>query len=80
MSRSLEEKFKGLKVGDYVEWSEFDPYSELADRTVRKEGLIVGFGDVSEFVRPFIYVMVLETTTGKRTPVLVHRLHKLETN
>ncbi len=80
MNSDKQDQFKGLKVGDYVEWSEFDPYSEFADRTVRKEGLIVGFGDVSEFVRPFIYVMVLETTTGITTPVLVHRLHKLETN
>ena len=80
MSRAKTDEYKGLKVGDYVRWSEFDPFSELATRTVYKEGLIVSFGNISEFVRPFIYVMVLENKTGKTMPVLVHKLQKLETN
>ncbi len=72
--------YKGFKVGDYVRWREIDPYTDSGCPTVEKQGLIVGFRNINEFVRPFIYVMVLENKSGRAMPVLVHKLEKLETN
>jgi hypothetical protein len=80
MKNDNKEAYKGLKVGDYVRWREMDPYDEGGFPLVEKQGLVVSFRSLDEFARPFIYVNVLENQTGRITPVLVHKLEKLETN
>jgi hypothetical protein len=72
-----------FKIGDYVRWRTIIRDSNYDEYYKEQWGIIVNFKKRNEnlkTMREVHYAMILENTTGMTIPVLLHKIHKVETN